>query len=487
MKNKKDMTIRKRLFISNIIMIVIPVISTILAGLICAGLIWLFFVSGAGLKVSDSEDFNVVCQAMTEMAERNIQSGGDYSVLEEMMDFNGIEAQIISEGKVIYSYGDEDHFDDEVFTDAKNVGGDMMLRVDGRNIYHSVRKIDNSTYDIYFVSGNYLGKGDYGTLKVLLGLSAIVIAFVVFISVILTNRFLTSFVFEKIEEPLDILGKGVGEIAEGNLDYQISYDYEDEFTPVCNDFNDMARHLKESVDTIQSQEKSRKELLAGISHDIRSPLTSIQAYVEGLLDGVASTEEMKKHYLEVIHDKTLDLDRLVSQLFLFSKMDMGEFPETPEIIKLDETIKDILDNSLENYQNQGLSISEELNPVPVNADPVWIQRIVSNILDNSVKYKNKDEGHAEIKLYKEDDKAILTISDDGPGVPEENLPYIFDVFYRADSARKDPGKGSGLGLAIVSRTIEHMGGTVSAEKSDMGGLEVKMSFPLTDKKETENE
>lgn len=138
-------------------------------------------------------------------------------------------------------------------------------------------------------------------------MSVILIAFTIFLSVLFTNRFLIKFVFRRIEEPLTTLATGVHELRDGNLDYRINYYHEDEFLPICEDFNEMAIRLKESVAKIQQQEKNRKELVAGISHDLRSPLTSIQAYVEGLLDGIATTPETQNAYLMTIKTKTLDL------------------------------------------------------------------------------------------------------------------------------------------------------------------------------------
>lgn len=125
--------------------------------------------------------------------------------------------------------------------------------------------------------------------------------------VVLTNRFLTRFVFRHIAQPLKILGEGVHQIRDGNLTYRIEYTEPDEFRPICEDFNDMAGRLRDSVSRSQKEEESRKELLAGISHDIRSPLTAIQAYVEGLLDGVADTEEKRTAYLSIIQKKSVEM------------------------------------------------------------------------------------------------------------------------------------------------------------------------------------
>lgn len=130
-------------------------------------------------------------------------------------------------------------------------------------------------------------------------LMAVLLLLIIF----LTNRFLTRFVFRRISEPLKTLSEGVHQIRDGNLSHRIAYSEKDEFLPICEDFNEMAERLRTSVEQLQKEEESRKELLAGISHDIRSPLTSIRAYVEGLLDGVAVTPEKQRAYLCVIQKK----------------------------------------------------------------------------------------------------------------------------------------------------------------------------------------
>ena len=293
----------------------------------------------------------------------------------------------------------------------------------------------------------------------------------------MTNRFLTRFVFQKIEAPLDILTEGVHEIRDGNLDHRIQYDQPDEFRSVCESFNEMAVRLKESVEQLQRQERSRKELIAGISHDIRSPLTSIQAYVEGLLDGVARTPEQQKRYLDTIKTKAEDLEHIVSQLFLLSKMELEDVPDVPVQFRLDEKITGMVSSVEEEYRREGMEIETHLAPVTATADPVYMERIVTNILGNSLKYKEKETGLIWISLEREGTLCRLRFADDGPGVEDAALPHLFEVFYRADPSRQNPHQGSGLGLAIVANAVKHMGGTVSARNRETGGLEIRVELP----------
>ena len=316
-------------------------------------------------------------------------------------------------------------------------------------------------------------------------LSVFVIVVGILISIWLTNRFLTKFVFRRIEEPLKILADGVHEIRDGNLEYRIAYARKDEFLPVCEDFNEMAVRLKQSVDMMQRQEKSRKELVAGISHDLRSPLTSIQAYVEGLLDGVAKTPETQQMYLTTIKQKSETLAHIISQLFLFSKMELGEYPENPCILRLDEKIEETVDALKEEYERQGLTIHTELTPVEIKADPVYLHRILMNILENSLKYKQSERGNIWISLKETANGCLLSFTDDGPGVDKDALPHLFEIFYRDDPSRQNSDKGSGLGLAIVANAMKRMGGGIEAFHNEPHGLIIRIILPKNKREQEE--
>lgn len=470
------MTVKKRLFWSNIFMIAVPVVSTMLIGLLCVGVIWLFLMGGAGFEIEDQEDFDHVCMAVSAMLEYDIEKENNFSSTISMLNKNGMALKMESDGETFWEYGRAEDVDEALLSAAGLLDGQPTITLNGRGLYVGMVQIENVDYTIYLF-GNYFGRERYSELKVVLVLSAIVIAFTIFLSILLTNRFLTKFVFKRIEEPLDVLADGVHEIKNGNLEYRIPYDREDEFLSVCKDFNEMAVRLKQSVDGMQRQEQSRKELIAGISHDLRSPLTSIQAYVEGLLDGIARTPEAQKRYLETIKGKAEDLAHIISQLFLFSKMELEEYPENPILFSLDEKITEIIFTLKEDYAEQGLTIHMELEPVKIYADPVELHRIIVNILENSLKYKKKERGNIRIRLERTAGGSRLSLADDGPGVPQEALPHLFEVFYRSDPSRQNPDKGSGLGLAIVANAVRRMGGMIQALENKPQGLEIRIDFP----------
>lgn len=314
------------------------------------------------------------------------------------------------------------------------------------------------------------------------------LGFIIFILVIGTvfaaNSFLTKFVFKKIEKPIDILVEGVNQIRDGNLNYKIEYSENDEFLSVCRDFNEMAYRLRESVENTQKYEQSRKELIAGISHDIRTPLTSVKAYIEGLLDGVASTPEMQHKYMETIWQKANDIDSMVDKLFMFSKLELGEYPFCPEIINVNNEIEKIIKENENEYSNNGMNIVIESIPkkITVYADPVQFRNSIINILENSIKYKDNDTVTAKIKCLDSGEFVKIIIDDNGPGVDDEALGKLFDLFYRNDPSRNNPSKGSGLGLAITAKILERFGGNICAENLNPKGLRIIITLPKMEEK-----
>ena len=381
---------------------------------------------------------------------------------------------LTEDGRPVYTFGTEQADDARLMQSAESLDCDpVQVSTGSRGIYLTRLTYQGRTMQLalFGTPGEHTGE----EVKAAVALSALLILLAIVLSILATNRFLTRFVLRRVEEPLDLLAAGVRRIGEGDLDFRIAYAGKDEFAPVCGAFNEMAARLKESVERARRDEESRKELLAGISHDLRSPLTSIRAYVEGLLDGVAQTEESKQRYLRTIRTKAEDIDRLVSQLFLYSKLDLEGVPMEMRPIRLDAFVAGFAEEAALDSRTRGLEITaEQLTPVTVSADPEQLRRVLSNILENSIKYKAKETGRLRITL---EESGRLTLADDGPGVPEEALPKLFDVFYRSDPARKNPAGGSGLGLAIAAKAVQGMGGTVRAFNVPGGGLAIEITLP----------
>ena len=372
----------------------------------------------------------------------------------------------------IYSYGEELYGDKKLIEMARFIDEtDSIIMMSNYNIFMTSKNINKNNYNIFILAEQTEEMS--GNLKAVIILDIIILILAVFSSIFITNRILIKFIFKKIEEPLNILITGVHEIGGGNLEHRITYKRKDEFQPVCEAFNEMAVRLKESVERTKRNEESRKELMAGISHDLRSPLTSIKAYVEGLLDGIAETPQARQSYLTIIKRKADDINRMVSQIFTFSKLELEEYPIELSTIQLDFEIKQLVCEYTSEYEKQGLILSiQHLTPYIVKIDCEQFYRVILNIIDNSLKYRSKEIGRLYISLNSLGEYCELCLTDDGPGVPDEALPKLFDVFYRSDPARKNPAGGSGLGLAIAAKTIERLNGTIRAENADNKGLSI---------------
>ncbi len=309
---------------------------------------------------------------------------------------------------------------------------------------------------------------------ILLAVLAAVVLVLLVLTVIFTNRFLVRFMFRRVEEPLGRLSAAAARISEGDLGAKIGYEREDEFLPVCEAFDRMAERLRGSAERAAAEEQSRRELFAGISHDLRSPLTSVRAYTEALLDGVAQTPEDVRRYLTKIRTHEAEIERMVEALFLYAKMELRDYPVHPEALYLPEELARIAsDNPMEH-------LTVDLGGVGalcVSADPFLLERVAVNLLDNSRKYRRGDTAHVTVTAERDGEGVHLVFRDDGIGVPAETLPRLFDPFYRTDPARTNPAGGSGLGLAIVREAVRHMGGRVFAGSPEGGGLAVHIILP----------
>ena len=229
-----------------------------------------------------------------------------------------------------------------------------------------------------------------------------------------TNLYLTKHLFRHIQKPLDILLSGVKRIQEGNLDAPIGDVVPDGFKSACDAVDEMAARLKTSLEA-QSRQQQKQELIAGMSHDLKSPLTSIRAYTEGLLDGVAKDEQTQARYLQTIYAKETELETLVNRLFSFAKLDLSEAPAKPEALEISGTFAEIAAG----FEAEGLDVRlDDLPDETVMADRELLSRCMSNLLDNSRKY---GASHVVISADISGDTVSISVSDDGPGVEASQL------------------------------------------------------------------
>lgn len=293
----------------------------------------------------------------------------------------------------------------------------------------------------------------------------LIICIILLVSVV-AMLFLNQLLRKTIINPLENLGLVMSEMREGDLRIEapsLPVNTAKEVQQLTANFERMRKALLVSKQEQQNLENNRKELIASISHDLKTPITSIIGYVEGLQEGVADTPEKQQKYLETIHTKSLALNRLIEELFLYSKLDAEAVPFYFERIQLAKFLAHIVEEfQLYNREFQYLlNVAED---VYVQIDRMQMNRAITNLIENSIKFKKTTEPlRMKLEAVVIDDIVEIVVQDNGQGISELQLPYVFDHFYRGEEARTSTTGGSGLGLAIVKQIVEKHNGHVKIQ------------------------
>ena len=313
---------------------------------------------------------------------------------------------------------------------------------------------------------------DVDTLVPQIKSSAIQIVLAFILVIIVTATVLIIWIYRSILRPLNILHAATDAMKEGNLNYSIEGDPEDEIGQLCVDFEEMRIRLKELIEVRLKNEEDTRELISNISHDLKTPITAIKGYAEGIMDGVAGTKEKQEKYLKTIYTKAHDMSVLVDELSFYSKIDCNTMPYIFKCINIDEYFSDCIDELSFDLEVKNIKITyanEMDEAIKVQADAEQLKRVVNNIIGNSVKYIAKMNGLIEIKIKDRGEFVEITFKDNGEGIAAKDLPFIFDRFYRADASRNTSKGGSGLGLAIVKKIIQdHMGNIWATSEEGKG-------------------
>ncbi len=291
----------------------------------------------------------------------------------------------------------------------------------------------------------------------------------------LTACIFTTWIYRSIVQPIRELRQATEKIKSGNLDFQMAATSNDEMGQLCTDFEKMRQRLKDSAEEKIRFDNENRELISNISHDLKTPITSIKGYVEGIMDGVADTPEKMERYLKTVYNKTNDMQRLIDELTFYSKIDTNRIPYNFRKINVSDYFSDCaeevgLDLGAKNVVFQYANYVDE--SVMVIADPEQIRRVVNNIISNSCKYFDKPQCFINMHIKDVGDFIQVEIEDNGKGIATKDIPYIFDRFYRTDSSRNSSKGGSGIGLSIVRKIMEDHGGKVWASSKEGTGTVV---------------
>lgn len=494
------MNIRKKLIISNVIMAVLPILTAVL---LCG----IILVSGGGYYLRTIENMFEDDNGLN-----NIQ-GIMYQNRDKMLEYG---EELLEEGMDELDYDDRSEafsaFEREMnllgYHYEITINSELILTTLGKEDFATITELVQGNYDTIetiSVSGanGAVVKKTFRDKNLVLEVLAVTLesgvsisqnrsiifqyfatilllfSVVVIVSIILTNIILSRWISVSILKPLMQLTEGSRQITEGNLEYRTTYQKDNEIGKVCKEFNTMASYLQNVVLERTQYEEERRQILSGISHDLRTPLTSIRGYVEGLIDGLANTPDKQSRYYRAIETRTKDLEVLVENLSKLSKYEDISMNFNLEPFCLNHYVSNYVKEHQEEYGRQGL----QLRYMEDCQEELWIcgnrdelKRVCNNLIENSRKYAGNSQCEVEIQLSRQGDQVIWSFRDNGVGVEEQELGKIFHTFYRGDSARTNPGKGQGLGLSIVQHIIEKHNGTIEAKNDN--GLVITICLPL---------
>lgn len=286
---------------------------------------------------------------------------------------------------------------------------------------------------------------------------------------------LTLWVYRSVLRPLSKLQEATRKIRDGNLDFTLEVEEDDEIGELCQDFEEMRIRLKENAEEKIQYDIENKELISNISHDLKTPITAIKGYVEGIMDGVASSPEKLDKYIRTIYNKANDMDRLIDELTFYSKIDTNKIPYEFNKINVNSYFGDCVEEVGLDMDSRNIELgyfNYVSDDVVVIADAEQMKRVINNIISNSVKYMDKPKGIINIRIKDVGDFIQIEIEDNGRGIAAKDLPCIFDRFYRTDSSRNSSQGGSGIGLSIVRKIVEDHGGRIWATSKEGMGTEM---------------
>lgn len=304
-------------------------------------------------------------------------------------------------------------------------------------------------------------------------------AIAIILILVATAALLIFWIYKGVTGPLSKMQEAAQNIKEGNLDFQLEASADDELGQLCSDFEDMRQRLKTNAEEKLTYDRENKELISNISHDLKTPVTAIKGYAEGIMDGVADTPEKMDKYIRTIYSKATEMDRLINELTFYSKIDTNRIPYNFSTIPVSAYFDDCAEDLSLELESKGVDFSYS-NYVEgeqkIIADAEQLKRVINNIVSNSVKYMDKKYGRINLRVKDVGDFIQVELEDNGKGIAAKDLPNIFDRFYRTDASRNSSKGGSGIGLSIVKKIIEDHGGKIWATSRE--GVGTVMYFVI---------
>ncbi len=288
------------------------------------------------------------------------------------------------------------------------------------------------------------------------------------------------FLFFLLTNRLRQLSDDVQIFKNGKYNHRVDIKGKDELAQLGNTFNEMAQSIEEGIQKLKESDYQRSQLIANISHDLRSPLTSIRGHLETLLlEENKISEAEKREYVEIALRNVSGFQRLVEELLDLARFELGQIIPEKLMFSFAELLQDVVIKMKGQSDSNNISIIYEPNPnLPLyNGDIGLFERAVTNIIGNAIEH-TPEKGTIKVDLFLKNNTYYISVLDSGKGIPVENLPHIFERFYRADKSRNRKTKSTGLGLAIAKEVVELHGGSIEARNSDKGGAIFTIILPI---------
>lgn len=473
------MSFKARLYITFITIIVLPVILSTIAFYIIS--IYLMhenaisggaevnyaFMSNAFLNTEVASE--IICESIMEQASLNISAFEDI----EYLEFVNQEIKYYNSYLVVKKEGELYYLGDNVV--AKNiikqlpVFGQALDDTSVRYFYPAMKKYV-AQIDFYFADQSegsiYIITKQAGVLSTTLIVDMVIAGLFI---LLFTSFMLTRWIQKGVIDPVKELNTAMKAIKNGNLEYRLENNLHGEMGELYANYEEMRLQLKESMEENELNEMQNREMISNISHDLKTPITAIKGYMEGLLDGVADTPEKVDRYVRTVYHKAKDMDKLIDELTVYSGIDNSKLAYNFHCMNVADYFSDCveevgLDLESKNIKLEYMNIATE--DTKIIADPEQMKKVINNIISNSVKYKNEDESIIKIRILEDVESVTIEIEDNGKGIETKNLSNIFERFYRTDTSRNSAQGGSGIGLSIVKKIIEDHGGYVWATSKE---------------------
>ena len=435
------MNLQIRIWISNVVLFVVPILIAIILFLLYFSGLHILANAGYYLRIEQEQQFKSVSRVAETITFYGIDNGLMDSLVKpsySLLDPNEVYVEILDQGS-----GTQQIYNESAIVGLIDVNPELqgIVYQSNHTFVYEMRKNEGRHAYLYHIAVKRAVHGSDSLMETVSFYISIVALLLLIVTFFAINRFVTKFIMIHVRIMMESLRAA---------NYQI-----------------------------EMEQEQQKELLAGISHDIRTPLTAIKAYAEGVRDGIAPTEEQQKRYMEIILKRANDLDSMLEELFLITTLNYKKESRPSEEIELGKYVQGFVEDHIEYYKSRGLELSERITVknATIIANPQLLQRVLQNILNNSAKYKMADIGHSVIDVTEDESHVYCVVSDDGPGVPPESLDRLMRPFYRVDSSRTNPQEGSGLGLSIIRRIMGIFEGRVVIDNIRPHGLRIILEFP----------